>query len=78
MYRARGLDPFDDQSALYGLLTDEPHVHWSTNELRVQLGWSEEQLADALAELERDGIVHRSGRFCWPTRAAIRSRVLLV
>jgi hypothetical protein len=77
MYRMKGLEPFDDESALLGLLTDEPSVHWSSAELRLQLGWPAERLDDAITELERDGLAHRRGGAIWPTRAAVRCRTLL-
>ena len=44
MYRANGLEAFDDAGAVLGVLTDEPQVHWSEAELRQQLGWPAEHL----------------------------------
>jgi hypothetical protein len=77
MYRAMGREPFDDASALLGVLTDEPQHHWSQAELRLQMGWSEERLEDAVADLERDGLAHCHDGFTWPARAAVRCRELL-
>ena len=77
MYRATNREPFDDPSALLGVLTDEPHIHWSRAELRLQMGWPAERLEDALAELQRDGLAHSSDEFVWPSRAAVKCRELL-
>jgi hypothetical protein len=44
-------------------------VHWSQAELRLQLGWQAEQLEDALADLERDGLAQPA----WPLRLAYAS-----
>lgn len=77
MYKAHDAQPFDDPSALLGVLTDEPEIHWSRGELQTQMTWPPERLDDALAELEREGLAHRHDGFAWPTRAAVRCRELL-
>jgi hypothetical protein len=77
MYRAKGLEPFDDASALLGLLTDEPSLHWSIQELQNHLGWSPERLSDTIGELVRDGLAHEMNGFCRPSRAATQARLLL-
>ncbi len=77
MYRANGLEPFDDASALLGLLTDDPALHWSLRELQSQLGWSCERLCDTIGELLRDGLAHERNGFCWASRAAAQARLLL-
>jgi DNA-binding HxlR family transcriptional regulator len=70
-------EPFDDGGALLALLLDEPTVHWSFDELERQMGWLPDRLEDVLAELDRDGLIHRRGGAVWPTRAAVRCRTLL-
>jgi hypothetical protein len=77
MYRVKNLDAFDDPSALFGLLTDEPHLTWSVRELETHLGWDAVRVVDCVSDLERDGLAHRLGSFIFPTRAAVRSRELL-
>jgi hypothetical protein len=77
MYRAKGLEPFDDESAVFGVLTDDPRVLWTIPELEREFGWSGERVQDALADLDRAGLVHRLGDFAVPSRAAVRSRELL-
>ena len=67
-------EPFDDPGALFGVLTEDPRVHWSRSELELQMGWDTVRVEDTLAELERDGLVHRHGPFAWATIAAARSR----
>ena len=67
-------EPFDDIGALFGVLTEDPRVHWSRSELELQMGWDTVRVEDTLAELERDGLAHRHGPFTWGTRAAVRSR----
>ena len=70
-------EPFDDPEALFSVLTDDPRVHWSRSELELQMGWDRVRIEDTLAELERDGLAHRHGRFAWATRAAARARELM-
>jgi hypothetical protein len=70
-------EPFDDAGALFGVLTEDPRVHWSRSELELQMGWDTVRVEDTLAELERDGLAHRHGPFAWATRAAARSRELM-
>ena len=67
-------EPFDDPGALFGVLSEDPRVHWSRSELELQMGWDTVRVEDSLAELERDGLAHRHGPFTWATRAAVRSR----
>ena len=67
-------EPRDDPAALLAVLTDDPRVHWSRSELELQMGWDTVRVEDTLAELERDGLVHRHGPFAWATIAAARSR----
>ena len=67
-------EPFDDAGALFGVLTEDPRVHWSRSELELQMGWDTVRVEDTLAELERDGLAHRHGPFAWATIAAARSR----
>jgi hypothetical protein len=67
-------EPFDDPGALFGVLTEDPRVHWSRSELELQMGWDTVRVEDTLAELERDGLAHRHGPFAWATIAAARSR----
>jgi hypothetical protein len=77
MYRAQGFEPFDDASALLGVLTDEPTVHWSRAELQLQFGWQPERLEDALAELQREGLAHYQSGFAFASRAAASARLML-
>ena len=70
-------EPFDDAGALLGVLTEDPRVHWSRTELELQMSWDTVRVDDTLAELERDGLVHRHGPFAWASRAAARSRELM-
>jgi hypothetical protein len=71
------MESFDDDArAVFGVLTDEPAVHWSPHELELQMGWRPERLEDALAGLERHGLIHRRDAV-WPTRAAVRCHELL-
>jgi hypothetical protein len=67
-------EPFDDPGALFGVLTEDPRVHWSRSELELQMGWDTIRVEDTLAELERDGLAHRHGPYAWATIAAARSR----
>jgi hypothetical protein len=72
------MSPFEQEPrALLAVLTDDPRVHWSRSELELQMGWDSVRVEDTLAELERDGLVHRHGRFAWASRAAARSRELM-
>jgi hypothetical protein len=45
---------------------------WSVQELAHELG-SETRAVDAVSRLQRTGLVHRSGEFVFPTRAACRA-----
>jgi hypothetical protein len=72
------MSPFEQEPrALLAVLTDDPRVHWSWSELELQMGWDSVRVEDSLAELERDGLVHRHGRFAWASRAAGRSREVM-
>ena len=45
-------EPFDDPGALFGVLTEDPRVHWSRSELEIQMGWDAVRVEDTLAELD--------------------------
>ena len=77
MYRLNGFEPFDDASALLGVLTDDPAIHWSMAELGLHMGWEQDRVETVAAELRRDGVAHDEGGFVWPSRAAVRCRELL-
>jgi hypothetical protein len=71
------MNPCKDARVLLGILTDEPHTHFDRLELTRELGWEEERVEDALADLARSGLVNRQGRFAFASRAAVRCRELL-
>jgi hypothetical protein len=77
MDRTRNPEPFEDDGAVFGLLTDDPRLHWATSELERELGWSKERVQDSLASLARDGLINRTGSVVFASRAAVRSRELL-
>lgn len=60
-----------------GELLLEPHQHLSLDELERALGIGRTELEDAVAQLRRSGLVHATGGYCWPTRAAVECDRLL-
>jgi hypothetical protein len=70
-------EPFDDAGALLAILTDDSRQHWSWSELQLQMNWPPARLEDAVAELERDDLLHRHDGYVWASRAATRTRELL-
>src|SRR5262245_18117758 len=42
-------EPFVDPGALFGVLTDDPRLHWSRSELELQMGWDTVRVEDTLA-----------------------------
>jgi hypothetical protein len=70
--------PERDCRALLGLLLDEPTTHFSRAELVREMGWWPGRVDDALGELDRAGLVHRSNGFAFASRAAVRARELSV
>jgi len=61
-----------ERAVLGLLLYSEYWGPWSVPELDRAIG-SEIPAEDALAGLHAAGLVHQSGEFVWPTRAAVRS-----
>jgi hypothetical protein len=72
----RGPSPWRVQYLVLHLLQEPggPPM-WSLHELATELG-SQREAADAVAELQAAGLLHRCGEFVFPTRAATRMGAL--
>lgn len=63
-------DPERTQMLVMAQLLDGGHPWpWSVRELALELD-DELGAADAVVALQGAGLIHRTGRFVWPTRAA--------
>lgn len=53
-----------------------PGQLWHIDEFCRTLGWTRVTVADAVAHLHRDGLVHRLDQFAFASRAAIRAEAV--
>jgi hypothetical protein len=65
-----------DDAVLLGVLVDDHPGQCASDELERELAWEGWRVEDALARLERVGLVHRHGDFAFASRAAARGRQL--
>ena len=66
-------DPRIERAIILQFLRDDHEHHWSRAELEVEISNIEVlDVSDALARLDRDGIVRISGESAWASRAVRR------
>jgi predicted transcriptional regulator len=62
----------DNDKTVLHLLLDDP-LPWTVDEIVREVSSSRLETVDAIARLAGAGLVHRSGEFVFPTRAARRA-----